>query len=215
MGNRAVITTKENFEKNGVGIYLHWNGGRDSVEGFLKYMKLKGYRTPETDCYGFARLCQVIGNFFGGTTSIGIDSVGRLDMNNHDNGVYIIQGWEVVDRRYHNGVEQAQYKLEEMLLSIDKAQPAEEQLGAKFLKAPIMDTAVLQIGDMVYVQDYDGKYAVAKVIGFGYDTPINGANVLDIPFVDYRGNFPEQCRQILANYLFEKEYRTVKKESSK
>lgn len=26
MGNRAVITTEENFENNGIGIYLHWNG---------------------------------------------------------------------------------------------------------------------------------------------------------------------------------------------
>ena len=30
MGNRAVIT---DIEKK-VGIYLHWNGGRDSVEAF-------------------------------------------------------------------------------------------------------------------------------------------------------------------------------------
>ena len=47
MGNRAVITTKENFENNGIGIYLHWNGGRDSVEGFLEYCRRKGYRSPE------------------------------------------------------------------------------------------------------------------------------------------------------------------------
>ena len=37
MGNRAVITTKENMYNNGVAIYLHWNGGRDSVEAFLEY----------------------------------------------------------------------------------------------------------------------------------------------------------------------------------
>ena len=28
MGNRAVITTKENLEtRRGLGVYLHWNGG--------------------------------------------------------------------------------------------------------------------------------------------------------------------------------------------
>ena len=75
MGNRAVITTKENFDNNGIGIYLHWNGGYDSVSAFLKYCELKGHRSPDTDCYGWARLCQVIGNFFGGTTSIGIDVI--------------------------------------------------------------------------------------------------------------------------------------------
>lgn len=31
MGNRAIITNKEKK----VAVYLHWNGGRDSVEAFL------------------------------------------------------------------------------------------------------------------------------------------------------------------------------------
>jgi hypothetical protein len=66
MGNRAVITTKENYENNGIGIYLHWNGGRDSVNAFLAYCKLKRYRSPNEDNYGFARLCQVIGDFLEG-----------------------------------------------------------------------------------------------------------------------------------------------------
>ncbi len=213
MGNRAVITTQENFDKNGVGVYLHWNGGRDSIEGFLKYMQLKGYRTPETDCYGWARLCQVIGNFFGGTTSLGIDVVSRLDTDNHDNGVYIIKGWEIADRKYHRGVEQHEYKLDDMLLTIDKAQPKEEQLGEDFLKAPIMDTAVLQIGDMVYLQNYDGKYEICKIVGFGYDTLVNGASVLDVPFVELYGE-PEFCRRNINNYLFEKEYRVFKERSA-
>ena len=129
MGNRAVITTKENFENNGVGIYLHWNGGYDSVSAFLKYCELKGYRTPDTDCYGWARLCQVIGNFFGGSTSIGIDVVNKLDCNNYDNGVYIIEGWKIVDRKYNRYAEQMNYDMKDMLMEIDKAQPKEEQLG--------------------------------------------------------------------------------------
>jgi hypothetical protein len=37
MGNRAVITDN----KQRIGIYLHWNGGRDSVEAFLKYCELR------------------------------------------------------------------------------------------------------------------------------------------------------------------------------
>lgn len=129
MGNRAVITTKENFENNGVGVYLHWNGGYDSVSAFLKYCELKGYRTPDTDCYGWARLCQVIGNFFGGSTSIGIDTVNKLDCDNYDNGVYIIEGWNIVDRKYNRSAEQMNHEMEDMLMAIDKAQPKEEQLG--------------------------------------------------------------------------------------
>ncbi len=39
MGNRAVITTKERE----LALYLHWNGGRDTVEPLLKYCELQGY----------------------------------------------------------------------------------------------------------------------------------------------------------------------------
>lgn len=134
MGNRAVITTKENFENNGIGIYLHWNGGYDSVSAFLKYCELKGYRCPEYDNYGWARLCQVIANFFGGSTSIGIDVVNNLDCDNYDNGVYIIENWKIVDRKYNRYGEQMNYKLEDMLIDIDNAMPEKERIGADMLK---------------------------------------------------------------------------------
>lgn len=134
MGNRAVITSKENFENNGIGIYLHWNGGRDSVEAFLTYCKLKGYREPTSDCYGWARLTQVIANFFGGSTSLGVDVVNRLDCDNYDNGVYIIDGWKIVDRKYFEGKEENNYDLVELLLDIDGCQPEEEQLGPTIIE---------------------------------------------------------------------------------
>lgn len=134
MGNRAVITSKENFENNGIGIYLHWNGGYDSVSAFLKYCELKGYRSPTSDNYGWARLCQVIANYFGGSTSIGIDVVNNLDCDNWDNGVYIIDGWEIVDRKYNRYGEQMEYKLEDMLMDIDKSMPEGERIGEELLK---------------------------------------------------------------------------------
>ena len=137
MGNRAVITTRENFNNDGVGVYLHWNGGRDSVQAFLTYCKMKGYRKPTSDNYGWARLCQVIGNFFGGESSIGIDKYSHLDYDNYDNGTYIIDGWDIVDREYFNGNEQYSYDLYEMLCDIDNAQPTREQLGANKIKEMI------------------------------------------------------------------------------
>ena len=124
MGNRAVITTRDKK----LGVYLHWNGGRDSVEGFLKYCKLKGYRCPENDCYGWARLCQVIGNFFGGDCSVGIDLYDRLDLNNGDNGVYIIENWEIVDREFFTGEEQNSYDAQEVLIGINERMPESEQI---------------------------------------------------------------------------------------
>ena len=137
MGNRAVITTRENFNNDGVGVYLHWNGGRDSVQAFLTYCKMTGYREPTSDNYGWARLCQVIGNFFGGGLSIGIDTCSHLDYDNYDNGTYIIDGWDIVDREYFNENEQYNYDLYGMLCDIDDAQPTREQLGANKIKEMI------------------------------------------------------------------------------
>ena len=140
MGNRAVITAskaKNVAESNDIGVYLHWNGGRDSVEAFLKYCELKGYRSPDTDCYGWARLCQVIGNFFGGELSIGIDRCCCLDCDNRDNGVYIIKGWEIVGREYFEGEEQRYHDLLEMLEEIDDKQPEGERLRHEVLECAV------------------------------------------------------------------------------
>lgn len=129
MGNRAVITTQDKQ----LGVYLHWNGGRDSVEAFLLYCKLKGYRAPENDCYGWARLCQVIGNFFGGKLCLGIDRYDRLDTDNGDNGVYIIKDWEIIGREYYEGVEQNSRDLLDMLIAINGSQPKSEQFSEDVL----------------------------------------------------------------------------------
>lgn len=200
MGNRAVITSKENFENNGIGIYLHWNGGRDSVEAFLKYCELKGYRSPTSDNYGWARLCQVIANFFGGSTSIGIDVVNKLDCDNWDNGVYIIQGWKIVDRKYNQYAEQKNYKLEDMLIDIDSSMPEEEQIG-EYLKAKEIMTSEVKVGDTVIWVDYDGKMLKHKVVGFGIDEWQNGTNVNGMPYVDLYsdGNGNYNCN--INNYI--------------
>ena len=99
MGNRAVVTTPERK----VGIYLHWNGGRDTIEPLLKYCELQGYRAPSSDDYGWARMCQVMGNFFGGSTSLGIGVyTNDRQMDPGDNGIYIIENGVVYtdeDRR--------------------------------------------------------------------------------------------------------------------
>lgn len=140
MGNRAVITTSKSTDiKNStdIGIYLHWNGGRDSVQAFLKYCELKGYRSPEKDNYGWARLCQVIGNFFGGELSIGIDSCCSLDCDNWNNGVYIIKDWKIVGRKYFDGIEQDNYNLKDMLFDINEAQPEGEKLDKKVIEAAV------------------------------------------------------------------------------
>lgn len=199
MGNRAVITTKENFENNGIGVYLHWNGGYDSVSAFLKYCELKGYRSPDKDNYGFARLCQVIGNFFGGSTSLGIDTVDKLDCDNYDNGVYIIEGWKIVDRKHKRHAEQMNYEMEEMLLEIDKAMPKSEQIE-EYMTAKEIFSKDLKVGDTVILMDYNGKIEKHKVMGFGSEGFVNGTKVNGLPYVDMYGDYFSYDKNI-NNYI--------------
>lgn len=102
MGNRAVITTAPYSDAN-VGIYVHWNGGRASIEGFLKAARELGFRSPASDePYAIARLTQVIATFFGTDgLSVGVSRCGQLDTDNGDNGTYLIGGdWEIVGRKF-------------------------------------------------------------------------------------------------------------------
>ena len=181
MGNRAVITTSKSLDiksSSDIGVYLHWNGGRDSVEAFLAYCKLKGYRSPEQDCYGYARLCQVIGNFFGGALSLGIEKCCNLDCDNWDNGVYIIKNWEIVGRAYHDGEEQSEYDLKEMLNDIDQRMPEHDRLGEDFLKADVVPCKEIKIGDEVFVRTYNDKYELQNVGVYGDDYSDNINNYL-------------------------------------
>lgn len=95
MGNRAVIA----FEGETTGIYLHWNGGEESVRAFLDAAKEYGVRR-EDHSYKVARLSQIIGNFFGGTNSVGVDELDHLDCDNGDNGTYIVKGLDIVSRKH-------------------------------------------------------------------------------------------------------------------
>lgn len=200
MGNRAIIQTRKSYENEGVGIYLHWNGGYDSVSAFLKYCELKGYRAPDTDCYGWARLCQVIGNFFGGGLSIGIDNFDKDEGKWADNGTYIIEGWEIVDRKHYDCAEQNSYDLLEMLVDIDRAQPKSEQLGSDFIMAPEVSPSELKIGDIVYVRSYDETYQKHTVVGFGAEM-VNGHDMTGIPYVDKFGDAERGYAWNCNNYI--------------
>lgn len=128
MGNRARIIT----ENRDVQVYLHWNGGKESVKAFLDFCKAKGYREPEDDSYGWARLCQVVGNFFGGTLSVGIGAYTEDDPAEYDNGTYIIREWKIIGREHvpSECVYTTESVLEyaSVLKYINKAQPESERL---------------------------------------------------------------------------------------
>ena len=168
-GKRCLITTKA----KDLAIYLHWNGGIESVAPFLKYCELQGHRPPESDSYGWARLCQVIGNYFGGTNSIGISKYHEMT---EDNGTYIIEKWRIVGREF-NDIE----RMNAMLKDIDSQQPVDSQLG-EFLDSSTVLITDLKINDQVFIYNQNG-YKKCTVIGFGEDKFVNGTNVKGLPFV--------------------------------
>jgi hypothetical protein len=138
MGNRAVITTAP-YSNDKPGIYLHWNGGRDSVEAFLKAAEQLGYRAPTATgdlTYGMARLVGLLCTFLGlaDDTCIGIGLNKELDTDNGDNGVYVIEGWKIVERLHHRGPEQAEYNVDDfaakIVAKVRAAHKASEAIGA-------------------------------------------------------------------------------------
>ena len=162
MGNRAIILNKNDMLADGkinpnqIGVYLHWNGGRDSVSAFLMYCKLNGYRSPSTDCYGWACLCNVISNFFGDGMSLGIDIASRLDCNNYDNGVYIIDRWEIVGRLYNHGTEQANYNVDSFVLELNERMPEQSRIDTcvlkELLKAEEVPYQELTLGNVIWAR---------------------------------------------------------------
>ena len=168
-------------------------------------MKLKKFRAPSDDCYGWARLCQVIGNYFGGSLSLGIDTVDRLDMDNWDNGVYIIDGWDIVGREYFDGIEQQSYNVDDMLEEIDIRQPLGDQLGKQFLSAKEVKRSQIETGDKVYVYGLSGNYDLCEVCGFGRGV-VNGRDVTGVPYV---GLYGDDFAKNINNYLLDDIYRVV------
>lgn len=128
MGNRAVVTFASEKEiaqyvngsaeiegailkgfvadnPNKVGVYLHWNGGYNSVKPFCMACRSLGFRGAVRDCYGVACFTQLVRNFMGiGGLSVGVDTLKLLDTNNYDNGVYVVDDeWNIIGREFARG----------------------------------------------------------------------------------------------------------------
>jgi len=107
MGNRATITTAP-FSEDSACIYVHWNGGRESIEAFCAAAKELGYHSPGSDgTYALARLTGLICTFFGleRDTSVALGTVRDMISAGDDNGCFVLGGdWEIVERRDCEGV---------------------------------------------------------------------------------------------------------------
>ena len=202
MSNSGIIVFEDNKD---LGLYLHWNGGRDSVEAFLQYCRL----TKKTGGfqYGLPSLFQIIKNW-----SIELGDIITNPFNyGTDNGLYIIdKKWNILDRKKFNGIEQNEYKLDEFLKDLDESQPVEYQLGEEYFKGEFIKREDIKIGDEVFITtNIDYKTKKYKVIGIGIDRMVNGRRVKNIPYInfcDYRG-----YENNINNYLLEESYRVIKK----
>jgi hypothetical protein len=96
MGNRALIVFCDAAETAGAAVYLHWNGGPETVYAVLDYLASKGGMRHDVS-YTTARFIQVVGNFLGGTMSLGVQGAPALvselreqaaSLSHGDNGIY-------------------------------------------------------------------------------------------------------------------------------
>ena len=96
MGNRAVITFSTAPKTQ--SLYLHWNGGRASVEGFLEAAR----QTNQTTIPAIAEL--VAAHFFEtrvNESTVYTQPYENADTDNGDNGVYVLDtGLNIVERLF-------------------------------------------------------------------------------------------------------------------
>lgn len=194
MSNKAVITTIRTIgypqSSSELGVYLHMNSDPTSVTAFLEYCRAKDIRPPDDD-YGWARLCQVIGNYFCGTLSVGIDKCCNLDCDNGENGVYIIDGWDIVDRKcipedakFHVDID----KLHLMMNEIDIRQPTHlgedriHKAWCSYIERHTKNDYTKLISTLRYCSDSETctdcpRYGTS--IGCGDDLMLNAADVIE------------------------------------
>ena len=209
MSNSALIVPKN---KN-VGIYLHWNGGPVSVGCFLEYCEMKRLPTfggRNHSPASITAMCQVINNFFGGSTFTEIiDSVylSSIDINDYDNGVYVVDTWKIVNKLGSSVREN--YNIRDFLETIDSKQPTHLQLGHSFIYADIVNASDLKIGDKVCLYNRGNNYSIHTVVGIASSEKkiVNGTNVCSLPYVDLYDN--DGYGNNINNYIREEKVRRL------
>ena len=115
MGNRAVIAFQTGCTPQSKCIYLHWNGGRASVEGFLqaaKQLNIQPRQGPADTERAITQLATLIAQFFFGCrvgTTVYIEELRYADCDNGDNGLYLIDNqFNIVERRFSSSYEKTE-----------------------------------------------------------------------------------------------------------
>jgi hypothetical protein len=132
MGNRATVIFTDGKKEIGSAVYLHWNGGAESIYAFLNEMERRHIRADQE--YETARFIHIVGEFFdqenltglslgvvNGPKAINEKELAKVRTDHSDNGFYIINrtGDKPVMRRFvqhyeHTDGEYKEPTLEEM-----------------------------------------------------------------------------------------------------
>ena len=129
MGNRAFI----GFENNPINIYVHWNGGIESIKAFCDVAKERGFADPTYDAsYAMARLIGLIHEFFGVTnsSSLGVCTFSSAEeeidaITYADNGKYIIgKDWQII-RHYQYSYDDQE--LVELAMTLENSSDEDKQ----------------------------------------------------------------------------------------
>lgn len=144
MGNSAVIVKQGSSE----GVYLHWNGGRDSVEPIVWYAH--NFITDEEELQAIYNVCKWCGlNPYRGKMEL-------QDCDNGDNGVYIVEDGKIIGRVYNHGEEQDNYDFNEFVCSLNEEMPGYYRVDKNFLLQYLASKEVnrkdVKDGDYLYVE---------------------------------------------------------------
>lgn len=120
MGDRCTIVFSDGTEKcHNIGVYLHWHGDPEFVQGIVERMQIRDVRSPGCDMsYATARFVQEAANKIVGTLSIGLiytpdeaSTIGSkefIELNDPgDNGIYVIGPYWKITKRFLYGKEVA------------------------------------------------------------------------------------------------------------
>ena len=133
MGNRAVVAfvdcsgkDKSRYLNNSLikdkspSVYLHWNGGRDSVEGFLTVVKKLYGGSSCLDAKERAVVFYSVVRRAGmGGVSTEVSTFKKVDADNGDNGTYWVdESFQIIDREYQRYPEQQNHPLNEFVNAV-------------------------------------------------------------------------------------------------
>lgn len=196
MGNTAIVKPLV----GDIGVYLHWNGGSDSITAFLKYCELQGYKSFDNlHSEGIVHFCQVVTNYLGGSVCL-ITGVKETEeyADGLDNGIYVVDGWQIVKRIGRQSRSEG-YDLIDTLCEIDDAQPPQMRLTKGYIRAKEVIPTSLKIGDRVYFRKYDGEMTIETIVGLGKKGQrCNGYLVEGLPYLNIYGDNPSQN---INNYI--------------